>query len=459
MNISVKLHEPFIGFRWLIPLLIVQGAVIGISAYYPLYVSLAVAGIAVAYYTLKKTHRALCVLILFHAIILKQSEEISLVEVAFGMYLVIFIATWAFRKALLQGRPLLVFRRDYWLVTFLGLCVLSIIPTIITGNSALGWFRNLVPFATLALYFPASEIFPDSRKRNLILLSFMTLAFAVGIQNILNYRQNLLEAAYYWQVASARQVSNEPLFLTVIIIVTGMFMYTRSRMFKGTALGLLLFFGLAMLVTFSRGYWVASVLGVGLVFWFIDVRRKLRFLVLAFVFGVVIFVSLVALFGDITPYLTQSLAQRAGSIAKAQTDISIVNRLAESEAIWEKIYKNPIVGYGLGAKFSFFDVIRLTTRRTDYAHNVYLYFWFKLGILGLISFIAFYALYIRGSYRLFRETPPSAEKGLAVGLVALLLAMIPLSLTSPQFLQKDSLLIITLVCGYISSRQIAPRPS
>ena len=156
------------------------------------------------------------------------------------------------------------------------------------------------------------------------------------------------------------------------------------------------------------------------------------------------------LFGNIGTFLFQAIGERFASIGKTTKDVSFLNRIIESKAIIEYIKSNPIWGFGLGSTYRFNSLIP-REMPTWYVHNGYLFILFKLGIPGLISLLMFIFISIYNGYRCIRKEKDDFIRGIVIGFVACLIAMLPLTLSSPQFIQKNSLLIISLGTGIIET--------
>ena len=435
---------------WLLIFIILQAGIIILSSLFSWYVLASIIGLIIAFYTLRSTLRGLVVLILLHALILKQTEGINVAEVIYGAYFGLFFISWIFRKILIRGESFIESKSEYLLVAFFILCLFSIIPTVLMDGYVFKWFREIIPFLTLLLYFPMIDAMKTRRGKSVLGLAFLILALSVGVQNVLGYRENLNAAIYFWEVASARQVANEPLFFAAVLVLFGIFMYSHANLFRIISAFLILFFGLALVVTFSRGYWIATVLGIGAIFLFLDAPRKVKFTIVAGIFVLITMGAMYMFFGSFMPFLSKSLAERAGSIASAQADLSMLNRLSEFKSIFSYIIRNPIMGYGLGSEFKYFNIIHHVTLKSSYSHNAYLYLWFKLGIFGLLTFLGFYFMNLFACLKVFKRTTELVDKGILLGMLGMFIAMIPLSITSPQFIQKDSILIIALACSYIT---------
>ena len=79
-----------------------------------------------------------------------------------------------------------------------------------------------------------------------------------------------------------------------------------------------------------------------------------------------------------------------------------------------------------------------------------LYLLFKLGIPGFAAFFWFYLSHIKAGVKVLKNTEDRFYRALVCGFSAILLSYLIVSLTSPQFYQKNSLLIAALGTAIIS---------
>ena len=84
-------------------------------------------------------------------------------------------------------------------------------------------------------------------------------------------------------------------------------------------------------------------------------------------------------------------------------------------------------------------------------HNAYLYLWFKFGIVGLVVFLISFGAKIREGIVLLRTVGDDARRASVMAAVAILTAMLVITITSPQFYARDSILIIALCWASIAS--------
>jgi O-antigen ligase len=352
------------------------------------------------------------------------------------------LTAWLVQKKLIKKEPLLNSSSDWWLFLFFFACILSLIPAILYRVDLIKWFRELVPYLTLLLFFPLVEIATKRRVITYLALLFV-VGLSIGIRNLWFYYKAINNAEFLWQLISFRETENEPILFVLMIVSLCMFLFTRSRWIRFGMLTAFLIFATSLFATFTRGYWLAAVIALFLFFIFLKPASKTRAALLMILLLSISLLLAELYLGDIFSYLSTAVVDRFTSIGESFNDVSVVNRLVESKAVWEQIKINPIMGYGLGKTYWFQPLIPRDLP-TWYVHNGYLYLWYKTGLMGLIFFFGFYGIITWRGYKLYQKNSGNWGGILVLALTSCLLAMLVVNLTSPQVNQKDSLLIITL---------------
>lgn len=417
-----------------------------------LFLPLAVAVALMVYWSSSSVHVWLILTILGHAVLFGQKTVgVSVSEVVFAIYFFGFLFLWYFDRLLVRGEAMTSVSGDRALFLFLLLATLSILLVLGHEGKLLLWLREYLVILGFLLYFPLREALRDPSARRWIYGAFFLLALGVAVKNFIQYRTGALVATFLWELVGARQTANEPLFMAVILASTAFWMVSERKGIRLLSLLFISLFSLALVLTFSRGYWVGTIFGglVLLAFGEREERKKLASLLL--IVSIAATGIILVFFYDIFIALIWTVFIRLFSTAAAVQDISITNRLAESAAVWKEILVNPIVGVGLGGEFSFYNLLRKTTQHTIYIHNAYLYLWYKLGIVGLITFLAAYGGKLLEGIRLARRDRDHRFRPFVLASVAILTSMLQVSLTSPQFYARDSILIITLCWGTIAA--------
>ena len=422
-----------------------------------LYLPIAIIAALTLYWSVRSARIWLTLVILGHAVLFGQKTEgVSIFEAAFALFLFGILSLWFLDRLVIKRGSLITASGDFAFLLFVLLASLSVVFALASESKMFLWLREYLVFLGFLLYFPLRDALRDSTGRWWIYGAFFLLALGIAIKNFLQYRTGALVASYLWELVGARQTANEPLFMAGAAI----WMVSDRRAIRLLCFVLVSMFSLALVLTFSRGYWVGAFVGGIVLFSFGEKRERRKLAGLVLVVGVSAIGIMLVFFHEIFSALISTVFLRLFSTAGAAQDISLANRLVESAAVWSAIWTSPIMGSGLGAEYTFYSLLRKTTLHTIYVHNAYLYLWFKLGILGLVAFLASYGGKILAGVRLALGHRDHPRRPLLLSAVAILIAMLLISITSPQFYARDSVLIITLCWGTIAGfdRDAPPAP-
>jgi O-antigen ligase len=298
-------------------------------------------------------------------------------------------------------------------------------------------------FIPFLFYFPVREYVGTTGNYKQILWALLSISTVVAIVNLFRYRNAIAIAYYLFEVWGKRQVAEEPLYMSAILLSFAVILMTK----KSNILILLsLVINIISLgVTFSRGYWVATIFGV-FVFLLIVGYANVKKMIWIFG-GVAIFLTLISilLFPNIIGSMSRGILMRIGTIG--WNDISFQTRLNESNRVISLIAHSPILGYGLGSVFSYYDLITKYHVTNWYIHNGYLFLMFKFGIVGTFLFLTYYGRFTFSCYRSISQFRYSGIRPIFVSIFSISIAMLILSFSSPQFYDKASVLILSSIWG------------
>jgi len=406
--------------------------------------------------SIKNIFFALCLWILCHTQIFNSTQSIEPGEIMFLFLTLLIFVSWLY-KSYINKKIIFNNFSDYSLGIFFILLLLSLIPALLYQNDLFKWCRELFPLFSYLFYFIFKDEMVSNERRNIILSCFLFLVLYSGIQNIINYQNLISNLSYVWEIQGSRQAANEPLFFFTLIISTSFFMFLKSKLHRLTCIFLIFFSTASLLITFSRGYWVATFLALLILFSIFDNKRKIN--MLANIASMVApFLILVYYYlGDLSVLFYDIFLSRFMTISDVFNDISFVNRLEEAKKVFSLYIMNPFMGYGLGATYSFHNIILEKSVETWYIHNAFLYILYKIGFFGLISFLLFYYSIIKTAYKNYISQYDNFNFSISLGTFCCFLGMIPLSFTSPQYIQSNSILFIILTSAMmenISSNKI-----
>ena len=410
------------------------------------------------YWSFRRPEIWISCVILFHAVILQRTEEITIWEVLYGIYFFGFIGFWIVDHLVARSTSILREPADLFLAGFLGVSFLSGIVALASGASMIHWFRELLTMATLLVFFPAREIFRTRKGIRFVVISFLLLTMGLAIKNIMGYGTESAAVKYYFQVVTSRQ-STYTQFFAITTVLSFSFWIHRFEEHRFSAVAFVAFMvaAAALIATFYRAFWIGTLIAIFLLFFFLD--RSKRTLAL---FGLVGSLLLGALglwifAGNLGGAIVSVIGSRFLSSGSPLDDISFTNRLVESEAAIAAFLRSPILGHGLGASIEYFSLLSKRTYESWYIHNGYLFLLFKVGIFGTLLFFGFFGNVLVRGWKIARDQGTLHDVvHLVRGTWAALTSLLIVAVTSNVFIERESLLVIPLASAFLMSLAESP---
>lgn len=374
-------------------------------------------------------------------------------EVAYGLFYGSYLLLW-FGAKLRAGLGEVLYRvEDTWVLLFLGwgICI-TLAGVVLFEAEAVEAITQLSGLILLAFYFPVRDLcraHPRGSLRVLQLLVFFGLY--VALRNVLAYRERIAAAEHVWQLAMGRISLAELLLVGGIIAGLSAGLY-RSRatpraFLFGAAMGCLL----ALFLTQSRGYWVTCAGALLIVFLMVDGPRRLRMTRLFFGVGAAGLATVVTVLGPQILLIALSIGGRMLSIGTAASqDASLISRFYEASAVLDRVADNPVLGHGMAAPFTHFDILDDVTATSTFIHNGFVDALFKFGLLGLGLILAFWVLFAVRAYQLHRDGRAWPDRALGLAGFAILVAWVFVANTSSPFSMADGYIFFALVGGGVS---------
>lgn len=374
----------------------------------------------------------------------------QITEVIYGLYFIAFLTHWFVSRVFITKERFVHTHTDRAVLALLFTVTLYMPVAVVFNGNLYGIFAEWIAFVLLGFYFPVKEeIRSNPRGAYIILCIVGFIGVYIAFRNLLNYRAMLSSATQMWQVARGRIVTNDNLLMVSSLYGLVLFTFARSWKHQIISLGSFALFFSGLILTQSRGYWLAFLVGAGCMFFLIDYQHKKR-LILVTLGGVLFLVVIAFVFlQDIFILVTSGLAERLLSLQTATTaDISLVNRFRETAAVWEHIRVNPILGHGMGVGYDFFDITNGVTETDAFVHNGYVSLWYKYGLIGLGLVLFFWFRSIWSGIKAFKTRAASPSVRLAGLFGAITLSAFLLStITSSPFFLNDTLFAFGLLLG------------
>lgn len=408
-----------------------------------------VGGIGV-WYLFKHPLLNLCAVLAGFVLVVAHTEGINVLEVLYGLYFVVFIAHWFITRVLLYREHVFSGPEEKALLLFI-IGITLTIPLSILYHANMRWvISEWTALLMILFYFPIKEALIRYPKAPLyILLVLFWIGLFVSLRNIYMYQQGLSNAAYAWQIARGREVMNDNLLMVLSVIALVFSVLTRNWRRIVPLIGVFLIILIGLILTQSRGNWLAFLLGAFAMFVATSSTHRKRMIVLGALGLTGVVVIGLVFFGDYVQLVFVGLIDRFASLrTAATTDISLVNRFRETAAAWEHIVQNPILGRGMGVPYTFFDLAHMSTDRDSFIHNGYVSLWYRFGLWGLLLILFVWIRSIWRGLKVYRDQNASLmlrQFGLAAtcSLIALTLTTVT---SNPLFL-KDGIIMFAILFG------------
>lgn len=314
------------------------------------------------------------------------------------------------------------------------------------GNDVKLVLQDLRGLFYYVLFFWVITSIADRRSILIVLKALavcVVAGFAVGL---LYTAMGKAQSTGFVEVGVSRFPGPNDAFLMGSILLAGWVAMWPAGRRRPRVLWLLLAIAVVgLMLSFIRGYWVGFV--VGLLYLAILLRTSQRVRLLA---GVLIAGSLLAVAtATLQPAVFASVVSRAVAVT-AINDRNVQYRFLENQAVERQVRQQPLVGYGLGKTFvPDFQRYGIPLEPKIYIHNNYLWFLQRMGAVGLGLFAWFMLAFIfpRGGVGSYRAEDDPWLVGLVVGTRALMVALLFVSITSPQFNAMSDVAVIAVLMG------------
>ncbi len=311
----------------------------------------------------------------------RQSElGVSLVDAIFAVYFATLLGGWWIRALLRRQQDIIWERKDvFFLAVLLGTAASSIVA-ISRGATFLDWARDWALLAMGAFYFVFRSTFREERDFRFYAFLLVLLSASLAVWGMLNFRQQVLEAIYAYQIRGARGVN--AVYLIGFFMSVSFYLYSRRSMERLLwALVSSLVAG-GIVASYTRTIWVGTIAALVAMIVLLPWQQRRRLLLWMATVAAVFMLSGWIVLGSSFPIIMQLVANRAMTVKSGAKVSSLVERRDESIHLL-KLLRQPdiaIAGVGPANEHVFYDSYLGTTVRSRFVHNGLLALMFKFGI-------------------------------------------------------------------------------
>lgn len=367
-------------------------------------------------------------------------------EVTAEVLIVLGLMFWGFKMVSEEKLKFTTSFLDLPILSFMAICIFSLF----WSNNPFVSLKELPLFlAGPLLYFIITNNINNKRQIDRILNVLLIIGGLFGIYGILQY--NGIDFPFWRGNVARMQVfgffGNVNYFAEYLIaplpIAISIFFVTRNKFKKSLLLIGILAMGTTLIVTFTRGSYLA--VGISLIFMFFlyIVNRGKNFLKEnKKIFIIILIAIIIVAFLFIIP---TPLSKPGTAISQIKRRVSITRLINEFPfgkriAIWKytvlMIKDHPLLGSGIGTfkynslkyQAKFFDQGQ---NRSLYpygvdekVHNEYLQLWAEIGIIGLGIFIWLMISYFNYGIKLIKRVKDKYKQGIIIGLMGSVIAVL-----------------------------------
>ncbi len=432
------------------------GVLVGLLACFTGIWAIAIlAGVILLLITLSNPKFGIFVLIFLQLGITQSTAGLTKAEIIFLIFFGSVIIGWALRQLL---KKILVINRsplNLPIFLFLIICVFSFIPAFYNNINIINWFLGWRVFLVLILFFVILSEFKSKKELKWLIYSFLLITALICLKDIfLVIQQGGFEKV--WQVGGIQYASLY--FIMAIPISIAVFLATKNLWLKWFQVPLILLFVFRLSISLSRSsvfallvmlvIFVIALLGLKLL-----KNKKLLFRTIALVVlmciisGVTFLIFPTQINRIVKNNMVRFLVLKDFSSPK---NISALTRIVEIKAAWNYAIKQPLLGHGFGFKYQYYRPSG-KLYEIPYVHFVPLFFFLKIGLIGVFSIIWLITRALTLNWQVFKKEKDLSWKLLELAVFSNFIGILILSLFVTNVVRIDSILYLTLAMGIIAT--------
>jgi len=381
----------------------------------------------------------------------------------------LLVAGFAFALIDLVYRRGLDFTRtrcDRLVVLFLAAMILSVLVGLYRDNDPSVVLRNARYCFYYVAFFLTTQAVDGRAAVRLFVPLLIAAGVAVGAEYILEFigAIDLSTGSRFVRLGRRQGV-----FLPVaLLLVANIFLHDPRRWGRAAPFALFLFMGVAFALTLGRGMWVAFALGLVVTVWLRECglpagQRRLWRAVVVVVSLLAVLLGAILFFQRLTgSAISAHAVERSRTFVDYTRDVQVLGRILNYATALEAIAEHPVLGNGQGRTLTSYsydpDTGRFNTWTSWTVDSLYLTLWLKMGLVGLLAFLALCAQVLWQAHAAFRRAAEPSTRAFAAAGIAVLLAMLVLGLSDGSMVNGRFAMVFAVLFGLLA-RLAGPGPA
>ena len=379
----------------------------------PFVIFLIVIGIIFLFFSLTSFHNFLYLMLLYVCVIpihaWAKRYDFFQVYVSYKLIyllLIILFLFWFVKSLKTKSLTIIISNLDIAFLIFFLFVLIGAINGLqkgIRSEFLISELLILFMYGTYVLYVNYNPEREDIKK---LWVAFFLITVIVSIQYILVF----LSEFSIFEVGIKRITTRQPhlALITLPLIYSTILLSDKKTEKIIVTLGIFPIF-LMVIISQQRGLWLGVIFSFFVFVIFSILRTKINFKkVMILLLVLLIFVGLFAaavtlLQNKIKSSSTYTLSQRVGSLQNLETDYSLFIRFVEIKQALKQVGNLSFFGAGIGKHITRFA----NQTYSNIVDNSYFYIYWKLGWMGVLSFLSIYFLFL---YRCIRVLFKSNNK-------------------------------------------------
>lgn len=339
--------------------------------------------------------------------------------------LIVLVIVWFSRAVLKKEYKLYKTFLDRHLFVFIMLSIMSVINSRSLSAGAFEIVQTL-EFLAFSFYFFCTV----AKKREVITAIFQALTFSgafFSLHGILQYFS--VHASGFRAYSMMGHFNAFGAYVAMMMLITfNLMLKERSRMMRWVYMGVLGVDLIAVMLTYSRGAWIALVVGVMVSAWLRGLTQFVKIFTVMTLF--LIMLSMV---------VPSRFIGRAASITEVE-DKTSRGRLRQYNIAAETMMRYPLLGVGITSMEDY------VTQEYDWAgagriHNLFLWVGAERGVPAMLSLLAIFGVFFLKTKAKLEETDDETVRAQYIALFTSILAFFIINLTALQLVRGLGLLL------------------